>query len=108
MPLLAKGQRLSVQRVSSEAYEAVYLLGEKGGWEDLLPAPKSKKRKAKAEDVEEGQETEEKKPVKKARGKKATIAKDELVAEEEPQEKETQEDVKPATQGSRRSSRSQA
>ena len=65
MPLLAKGQRLSVQRVSSEAYEAVVLLGEKGGWEELMPV-KGKKRVKADEDGEE-------KPVKKA--KKATKAK---------------------------------
>lgn len=65
MPLLAKGQRLSVQRVSSEAYEAVVLLGEKGGWEELMPV-KGKKRVKADEDGEE-------KPVKKA--KKTTKAK---------------------------------
>jgi len=47
MPLLAKGQRLSVQPVSETAFEAVSLLGENGGWQDLLESEEARKKEIK-------------------------------------------------------------
>jgi len=45
MDLLNRG-RLSVQPVEDVAWEAIELLGVKGGWEDILDAKGSKKRAA--------------------------------------------------------------
>ncbi len=37
---------LGVQPVEDAAYEAVVLLGKKGGWEGIVPGPKKAKKKA--------------------------------------------------------------
>lgn len=48
---------LGVQPVTREAYDTILLLGEKGGWDDLIPAGKSSgKRKSKAEAIQEAEE----------------------------------------------------
>jgi hypothetical protein len=72
MALLSRG-RLSVQPVSAEAYEAITLLGERGGFDDLVPA-KAKARKAKA--APEGEEDAAPAKPKAKRAKKAPKAKE--------------------------------
>ncbi|KAK4684934.1 hypothetical protein P7C73_g5223, partial [Tremellales sp. Uapishka_1] len=47
MQLVNRG-RLSVQPVTEEAFQAVVLLGERGGWDELVPAKVKPKAKAKA------------------------------------------------------------
>ncbi|KAF8915183.1 PUA-like domain-containing protein [Mucidula mucida] len=82
MDLVARG-RLSVQRVTEEAWNAITLLAEKGGWteDDLKPPPKSKKARAKprtpaksrakrmrkVDSDDEGEESEEVMPTPKKR-----------------------------------------
>ncbi|KAF9035023.1 DUF55-domain-containing protein [Hymenopellis radicata] len=87
MDLVARG-RLSVQRVTEEAWNAITLLAEKGGWtdDDLKPPPKAKKpaekktkakprtpakskakRTRKVDSDDEGEESEEVMPTPKKR-----------------------------------------
>jgi hypothetical protein len=60
MPLLNKG-RLSVQPVEQLAWDAILLLGDNGGWEDLLKQPRKGKEPA---------ETEEEKPKRSSKKRK--------------------------------------
>jgi hypothetical protein len=64
MDLVTRG-RLSVQRVGEDAWAAIALLAENGGWEELDMRPKKKVGKAKGstskiDKPEKGEETQEK------------------------------------------------
>ncbi|KAJ3506435.1 hypothetical protein NLJ89_g6874 [Agrocybe chaxingu] len=76
MDLVTRG-RLSVQRVGEDGWEAIQLLAEKGGWEELDLKPKKKgpaKGKAKEKDAEDGSKT---KPEKKKNKRKRKDEEDE-------------------------------
>jgi hypothetical protein len=73
MALLNRG-RLSVQPVSDKAFDAIKLLGDKGGWDELLDNAKAKSRSTKASKVKKKDEEvdrEEEEPDKtKLKGRK--------------------------------------
>lgn len=63
---------LGVQPVTREAYDAILLLGEKGGWDDLMPAGKKSTKRKSTVEADKG---EEENPVKRTgRGRKAKAA----------------------------------
>jgi len=109
MPLLQKGQRLSVQTVSKEAYEAVVELGEKGGFEALLEskAKKAPSRKRKVKDeIQDGVEPpESKRKEAPKRTRKAKMEADADAEEEEQPIKEESEQAEVESIGTRRGSR---
>lgn len=82
MALLNRG-RLSVQPVTKDAYDAILLLGTKGGWDELMPTTKSKAKVSKAVEEEAaddvlGEEDEEQQSSKKRKAPakaKATTSK---------------------------------
>lgn len=83
MALISRG-RLSVQPVEELAFETVVLLGDKGGWEELMPqGPKKKEEK-----------------VVKEKGVKAKVVKEKVV-----KEKAAKKEAKEAPVGERASKR---
>jgi len=71
MDLVRRG-RLSVQRVTPEAYSALFALAEQGGWDDIdIKIPGSGKAKAKAKTANDDKEEKEH-VVKPPRGTKTT------------------------------------
>ena len=60
MDLVTRG-RLSVQRVSEEAWNTIQLLAERGGWDGLnLKSPQKKSTKATGENKRKGKATQRK------------------------------------------------
>jgi hypothetical protein len=67
---------LGVQPVTREAYDAILLLGEKGGWDDLMPAGKKSTKRKSTVEADKGEEENPVKRTGRGREAKATEGQD--------------------------------
>lgn len=96
------GLTTGVQPVTDEAYEAIVQLGQKGGWDDLLPQGGKKKVKSEEKAVVNGEEA---KPAAPSRKKRTSRTAKEESSESSDASPEVKEEVG-GSSGSRRSKRS--
>lgn len=88
--------------MSDSAYDTIVLMGERGGWDDLLPSSSKSKGKKRKADEDAGDEPEQKAEVSGVEKVKKTKRAVELEA---PVKKATSEVKKNPQEGTRRSAR---